>query len=84
MALVGAKAGGSLALEGAKMGGSALFQNVAAPLVTQALPAIASGAMQVGRSAVENILVPVVRETVNQVVIPGLQGAALPESRLVG
>jgi hypothetical protein len=58
------------------MGGSALFQNVAAPLVTQALPAIASGAMQVGRSAVENILVPVVRETVNQVIIPGLQGAA--------
>ena len=76
MALVGAKAGGSLALEGAKMGGSALFHNVAAPLVTQALPAMASGAMQVGKSAVENILVPVVRETVNQVVIPGLQGAA--------
>ena len=73
LALEGAKAGGSLALEGAKAGGSALFQNVAAPLVTQALPAMASGAMQVGRSAVENILVPMVRET-----------RPLPESRLVG
>jgi hypothetical protein len=76
LALEGAKAGGSLALVGAKAGGQALFENVAAPLVTQALPAMASGAMQVSRSAIENILVPMARETVNQVVIPGLQGAA--------
>ena len=44
--------------------------------MTHALPATASGAFSGGKFALENLLVPIARETFNQVVVPGLQGAA--------
>jgi hypothetical protein len=63
-------------MEGGKVGGKALFDHVAAPFVTQALPAMASGALQLGMGAVQHILAPLAKETFNQVVVPGLMGAA--------
>jgi hypothetical protein len=79
LALQGAMAGGQLALEGGAAGGQLALEGVAAggqALVTQALPAMASGAFTAGKVALENVLVPIARETFNQVVVPGLKGAA--------